>query len=317
MRRARDLPAWLRDTVLRMLPHATRPGLYPIGRPGPDAPVVCTGNFTLTVRRMKDALAGHDAWLLVADSHGINVWCAAGGGHLTHHSVIAALRAFEVARHVEHRRLVLPQLAATGIERRLVEEATGWKPVWGPARLEDLPGFLARGLKLRRAERTMRFPAWERLERARNAYRLEPLDAPTILIRSADFDGMGVPLARWRRGASARRAADSAGPTSDTCTWRMSSSDHVWSRRTTSPGWPAKCRWVSRDGSRASAEALGGGGPFQLPGRSPGQSVRHKDSVWPFQCQVIAAALSRSLRGFAAAELDRSGTILAMQRMQE
>ncbi len=165
MRRARDLLEWLRDTVLRMLPHATRPGLYPIGKPGSDAPVLCTGNFTLTVRRMKDVLAGHDAWLLVANSHGINVWCAASGGHLTHHSVIAALRSSRVADRVAHRTIVLPQLAATGIERARIADATGWKAVWGPARLEDLPGFLERG-KVRKRERTIRFPAWERLEMA-------------------------------------------------------------------------------------------------------------------------------------------------------
>jgi NAD-dependent dihydropyrimidine dehydrogenase PreA subunit len=166
VRRARDLPGYLRDTVLRMLPHATRPGLYPIGAPGPDAPVLCTGNFTLTVRRMKDALAGHDAWLLVANSRGINVWCAAGGGHLTHHDVIAALRSSGIAERVDHRTLVLPQLGATGIERARVADATGWKPVWGPARLEDVPGFLERGLKVKKPERAMRFPAWERLEMA-------------------------------------------------------------------------------------------------------------------------------------------------------
>lgn len=164
MRRLRDSLPWLRDTILRMLPHAARPGLYAVGQPGPDAPVLCTGNFTLTVRRMKDVLAGHDAWLLVANSDGINVWCAAGGGHLTHHDVIAALRSSGVERRVDHRTIVLPQLAATGVERRRIREATGWKPVWGPARLEDLPGFLERGLKVKKRERSMRFPLWERLE---------------------------------------------------------------------------------------------------------------------------------------------------------
>jgi NAD-dependent dihydropyrimidine dehydrogenase PreA subunit len=166
VKHVRDFPSWLRDTALRMLPHAVRPGLYTIGDPGRDAPVLCTGNFALTVRRMKDALAGHDAWLLVANSHGINVWCAAGGGHLTHHSVIAALRSFEVEKQVDHRTIVLPQLAATGIERRRIRESTGWKPVWGPARLEDLPAFLQHGLRVRSSERYMRFPLWERLEMA-------------------------------------------------------------------------------------------------------------------------------------------------------
>jgi NAD-dependent dihydropyrimidine dehydrogenase PreA subunit len=166
MRHLQDVPTWIRDTALRMLPHATRPGLYPIGTPGRDAPLLCTGNFTLTVRRMKDVLAGHNVWLLVANSHGINVWCAAGGGHLTHHSVIAALRSSEIGEHVDHRTIVLPQLAATGVERKRIRETTGWEPKWGPARLEDLPAFLDRGLRVKKEERSMRFPLWERLEMA-------------------------------------------------------------------------------------------------------------------------------------------------------
>jgi thioesterase domain-containing protein len=56
-------------------------------------------------------------------------------------------------------------------------------------------------------------PAWDRLERARNAYTLEPLDVPTILVRSADFDAMGVPLARWRRGLPQLVASPSVGGT--------------------------------------------------------------------------------------------------------
>lgn len=160
------LAAWLRDTFLRLVSHPTPTGLRRIGHPGPDSPVLLTGNFALTVRRVVAALAGRDAWLLVANSRGINVWCAAGGGHLTHHDVIAALRASGVGDHVRHRNLILPQLAATGVERRLVRAATGWEPRWGPARLEDLPEFLERHQRLKKEHRVMRFPLWERLEMA-------------------------------------------------------------------------------------------------------------------------------------------------------
>jgi NAD-dependent dihydropyrimidine dehydrogenase PreA subunit len=163
---ASGLAGWLRDTLLRLLPHATRTGLRAVGHPGPDSPVVLTGNYTLTVRRVVQALAGRDAWLLVANSRGINVWCAAGGGHLTHHDVIAVLRSSGVGDRVHHRRLILPQLSATGVERRLVRAATGWEPRWGPARLEDLPEFLDRHERLRKEHRVMRFPLWERLEMA-------------------------------------------------------------------------------------------------------------------------------------------------------
>ncbi|MCA9609998.1 MAG: 4Fe-4S dicluster domain-containing protein [Myxococcales bacterium] len=164
--RPRDVPGYLRDLVLRLLPHAAPTGLIAIGDPGPDAPVLLTGNYALTVRRLREALRGHDAWLLCANSRGINVWCAAGGGHLTHHDIISVLRTSGVADRVAHRDLVLPQLAATGVERRAITEVTGWTTRWGPARLEDLPAFLDRGRRVKKHERSMRFPLWERMEMA-------------------------------------------------------------------------------------------------------------------------------------------------------
>ncbi len=154
----------LRDTVLRMFPHATRPGLRRIGNPGRDAPVLVTGNFTLTVRRVERALRGRDVWLLVANSRGINVWCAAGGGHFTHHDVIAAVRASRLAERVDHRRLVLPQLSATGVEPRLIQEATGFEGRWGPARLEWLPEFLDRHCKVTKSQRRITFTPRDRAE---------------------------------------------------------------------------------------------------------------------------------------------------------
>ncbi len=161
-----DLPGYIRDTVLRFLPHRAPVGLVRIGKPDRHSPVLVTGNFTLTVRRLRETLRGRDAWLLVANSKGINVWCAAGGGHLTHHDIIAAIRISGIADLVDNREVILPQLCATGVERGRITEATGFATRWGPARLEDLPAFLGRGARVHKHERFMRFPAWERMEMA-------------------------------------------------------------------------------------------------------------------------------------------------------
>ena len=161
-----DFPYWLRDTTLRMFPHRAPTGIVRIGQPGRDSPVLLTGNFTLTVRRLVRALKGQSVWLLCANSKGINVWCAASGGHLTHHDVISVVRTSRIGERVDHRELILPQLCATGVERGKVVEATGWSPRWGPARLEDLPAFLNRNQHVTKRERFMRFPLWERMEMA-------------------------------------------------------------------------------------------------------------------------------------------------------
>ena len=81
---------WLVAWLFRWLPRSAPTGLFSIGNPDADSPVIVTGNFALSVKRVRKALRGRDAWLLVAHSGGINVWCAADGGLLPHHHVIEA-----------------------------------------------------------------------------------------------------------------------------------------------------------------------------------------------------------------------------------
>ena len=112
------------QTLLRMLPFPTRTGLLAIGSPGRHSPVLLTGNFALTVQRVRRALDGIDAYLLVANSRGINVWCAATGGLLTNHDVVSVIKTSGIDDLVDHREVILPQLAATGIEGRSVRART-------------------------------------------------------------------------------------------------------------------------------------------------------------------------------------------------
>jgi NAD-dependent dihydropyrimidine dehydrogenase PreA subunit len=160
----RDSLNHLYDIVFRMLPHRDKTGLMKIGNPGREAPVLVTGNYTETVRRLRKALKCENVWLLVANSKGINVWCAASGGHLTHHDVISAIVTSGAKDKIDNHRLILPQLAATGIERQKITDATGWATTWGPARVEDIPSFLHQDHGTTPKQRFMRFPLWERLE---------------------------------------------------------------------------------------------------------------------------------------------------------
>jgi NAD-dependent dihydropyrimidine dehydrogenase PreA subunit len=159
----------LRDvvqTVLRMIPWPTEPGLRRVGSPGIDSPVIVTCNYDLTVRRVVRALAGCDAWLVVAPSAGINVWCAAAGGHFGTHQVVTALKTCGIEEQVRHRRAILPQLAATGVRAREVAHRCGWKVRFGPAYATDLPRYLDSGQKKDEAMRRVRFSTFERLEMA-------------------------------------------------------------------------------------------------------------------------------------------------------
>ena len=59
---------------------AVDPGLYALRNPGEQAPVLVTANYKMSFDRLRQALPGRDAWILVLDTNGINVWCAAGKG---------------------------------------------------------------------------------------------------------------------------------------------------------------------------------------------------------------------------------------------
>jgi NAD-dependent dihydropyrimidine dehydrogenase PreA subunit len=65
---------------------------------------------------------------------------------------------------VAHRRVILPPLAAVGIEPDQVRERTGWEVTWGPVYAEDLPAFL-RGEETA-SMRQVRFEPFQRLEMA-------------------------------------------------------------------------------------------------------------------------------------------------------
>jgi ferredoxin len=152
--------------LFRFFPWPCKTGLVELGRPDRDSPVLVTCNYRLTVERVRRALRGVNAYLLVANSRGINVWCAATGGLLTDHDVLSALKTTGIEDRVDHRRVILPQLAATGVEGRVVEKKSGWRVVWGPVYAKDIPEFLhgrtAEGGKLRE----VRFPCTQRLEMA-------------------------------------------------------------------------------------------------------------------------------------------------------
>ncbi len=139
------------------------PGLYAVGKPGPDAPLLVTANYKLSFDHVRRALSGHDAWVLVLDTQGVNVWCAAGKGTFGTAELIARFEASGVSKVVGHRTLVLPQLGAPGVAAHEVSRRTGFKVVYGPVYAKDLPAFLEAGLHAAPEMRRVGFTLRERL----------------------------------------------------------------------------------------------------------------------------------------------------------
>lgn len=142
-----DLLGWLVAYLFRWFPHATVTGLRPVGDPDETSPVLVTCNFSLTVKRVIRSLDGFDLWLLVVASDGVNVWCSASGGMLSHHRVIDAIKVSELSRRVAHRKIVLPPLCAPGVDRQVIQEQTGFHCRFGPVYAKDIPEYLRKGMK--------------------------------------------------------------------------------------------------------------------------------------------------------------------------
>jgi hypothetical protein len=139
------------------------PGLYAVGNPNFDSPVLTTANYKLSFDTLRGALSDVDAWILVLDTRGINVWCAAGKAHFSTEEVVRRVAAVGLNRVVRHRRLILPQLSATGVAAHEVKRACGFRVMWGPVRAADIPDFLRMDSVASEAMRTVSFPLAERL----------------------------------------------------------------------------------------------------------------------------------------------------------
>ena len=122
--------------------HCVDPGLYAIGQPTKDSPVFVTANYTLSFDALRTALSEIDAYILVLDTKGINVWCAAGKGTFSTDEMVRQIEQTSLKDIVLHRKLILPQLGATGIAANQVKKRVGFSIEYGPVRAMDLPRYL-------------------------------------------------------------------------------------------------------------------------------------------------------------------------------
>jgi hypothetical protein len=158
------LDAWkVRWTIGRMK-YMIEPGLYAIGNPTADSPVFVSANYKLSFDSLRKVLPDISAWILVLDTKGINVWCAAGKGTFGTDELIGKIKDTNLHQIMNHRRLIVPQLGAPGVAAHLVKEATDFKVLYGPIRAVDLKSFIESGYKASPAMRQARFNMLDRLK---------------------------------------------------------------------------------------------------------------------------------------------------------
>lgn len=139
------------------------PGLYSIGDVTPMSPVLVTANYKLTFDKLRMDLEGMQAWVLIIDTRGVNVWCAAGKKTFSTAEVIHRVKQTRLQEVVSHRKLILPQLSATGVSGKQVKKGCGFKVAWGPVRTSDIKSFLKSGPRADKAIHRVTFSFLERL----------------------------------------------------------------------------------------------------------------------------------------------------------
>ncbi len=138
------------------------PGLYAVGRPDDKSPVMVSANYKMSFDRLRSNLEDLDCWIMVLDTRGINVWCAAGKGTFGTEEIIRRIELTQLGKVVGHRRLIVPQLGAPGVAAHAVKERSGFRVIYGPIRAEDIKQFISDGYKATPAMRRVRFDFMDR-----------------------------------------------------------------------------------------------------------------------------------------------------------
>lgn len=150
----------------RWIGFSTEPDLIKVGNPNKDSPVFLTCNFNITVKRVIKALKGIDCYLLIAPSKGINVWCGACGDDFNTDSVISIIKTSGINELVSHRRLILPQLSAPGIDPLIIKKELGWNVEFGPIYAKDIQTYVKSDFNKTEHMREVKFTISKRSEMA-------------------------------------------------------------------------------------------------------------------------------------------------------
>ena len=122
--------------------HRIEPGLYALGNPSQDSPVFGSANYALSFDALRTALQGTNCYILVLDTKGINVWCAAGKGTFGTDELVRRIELTGLREITDRRKLIVPQLGAPGVAAHVVKKRSGFTVEYGPVRVKDLPEYL-------------------------------------------------------------------------------------------------------------------------------------------------------------------------------
>ncbi|MEJ2038444.1 MAG: acetyl-CoA decarbonylase/synthase complex subunit gamma [Desulfosarcinaceae bacterium] len=124
-------------------PMTVTEGVYEIGTPNENSPVLVTTNFALTYFIVSGEVEGSrvPSWLLIKDSEGLSVLTAWAAGKFAGDDVGMFVKKSGIMDKVKHNELIIPGYAAS-IVGDIEEELPGWTITVGPREAAHIPGFL-------------------------------------------------------------------------------------------------------------------------------------------------------------------------------
>ena len=169
------------------------PGLYATGNPDESSDVFVTANYKLSFDHLRKNLYDINAWILVLDTKGVNVWCAAGKGTFGTLELVRQIKETRLSQIVNHRKIIVPQLGAVGVSAHQVKNLTsnnqegkpnnveavifnsititeglrieeGFRIIYGPVRAEDIKAFLQNKYKSTDEMRKVTFDLSDRIK---------------------------------------------------------------------------------------------------------------------------------------------------------
>ena len=157
------LGAWKVRWGIGRMNYLVKPGIYAVGKPDTASPVLVSANYKLTFDVLRKNLTETDSWLLILDTKGINVWCAAGKGTFGTDELVNRIKSAALSDIVSHRNLILPQLGAPGVSAHEVKRQTGFTVNYGPVRANDIKEYIAAGFMADKKMRSANFNFLDRL----------------------------------------------------------------------------------------------------------------------------------------------------------
>ncbi len=157
------LGGWKVRWGIKRMKYTVESGIYAVGNPDSKSVVLVSANYKLSFDSLRKELGGLDAWIVVLDTKGINVWCAAGKGTFGTDEIIHRIGLVELEKIVNHRKIILPQLGAPGVAAHEVKKRCGFSVIYGPVRSCDIIEFINADMKATQQMRQVQFSLYNRL----------------------------------------------------------------------------------------------------------------------------------------------------------